>query len=253
MFLAAFFLRFESDLLIVGVFGAFAIAVLGALRWIGRTQWRADVMPNAAPGEHLERGFAHLVADASVQRLTLVAMGAGLAAYVAMTLAVSRQVGSDLGILCLGVLATFLIVMRVTRTESSRSWVDRAAAYVGVVMVVYLDQTTPAKSEWISGVSWTLLAITGSAALLRFWRSPARRFEVTSLDVLVIFIAIVLPHLSGAIPLPPDLPAGITKAIILLYVVEVLFGIELKRGVPRAALALTFGVIAARWLVAPIL
>jgi len=36
-------------------------------------------------------------------------------------------------------------------------------------------------------------------------------------------------------------------------VVEVLFGIELKRGVPRAALALTFGVIAARWLVAPIM
>ena len=254
MFLAAYFLRFESDWVIVAVFCAFAIAVLGTLRWIGRTNWRADrrVPLLATPNAGSERLLAQL-SGASAQRLTVVAMSAGLAAYVAMTLAVSGRVASDLGILGLGMLAAFLIVMSVAGNEASRTWIDRAAAYVGVVMVVYLDQTAPSKSEWIVSVSWTLLAITGAAALLRFWLSRARRFEVTSLDVLVIFIAIVLPHLSGSIPLPPDLPAGIMKAIVLLYVVEVLFGIELKRGVPRAALALTFGAIAVRWLVAPIL
>jgi hypothetical protein len=236
------------------VFCAFATAVLGTLRWIGRTTWRTDVpVPGLmAPNAGADRWIAHL-SGASAQRAAVLAMSAGLAAYVAMTLAVSGRVGSDLGILGLGMLATFLIVMSVARSEVSRTWIDRAAAYVGVVMVVYLDQTAPTKSDWVASVSWTLLAITGAAALLRFWLSPARRFEVTSLDVLVIFIAIVLPHLSGSIPLPPDLPAGIMKAIVLLYVVEVLFGVELKRSVPRAALALTFGVIAARWLVAPIL
>jgi hypothetical protein len=88
---------------------------------------------------------------------------------------------------------------------------------------------------------------------VRFGFSSARRFEVTTLDVLVIFIAVVLPHLPSALPLPADLPAGVTKAVILLYVVEVLLGLELKRALPRAALALTFGIIAARWLAAPFL
>ncbi len=102
------------------------------------------------------------------------------------------------------------------------------------MMLVYLDQTAPSKSELTSNISWTLLAVTGIAALARFWISSNRRFEVTSLDVLVLFIAVVLPNLPGSVPLPADLPAGIIKAVILLYVVEALLGLELKRAVPRA-------------------
>jgi multisubunit Na+/H+ antiporter MnhF subunit len=180
-------------------------------------------------------------------------MGGGLAAYVAMTVAVSGKVESDVGILCLALLAALAVVLSVARTETSRTWVDRIAAYVGVVLIVYLDQTAPARSELVTSISWTLLAVTGGAALVRFWLSPARRFEMTSLDVLVIFIAVVLPHLPGTVPLPADLPSGITKAIILLYVVEALLGLERRRALPRTALALTFGAIAVRWLAAPIL
>lgn len=255
LFLLAYFLRFESDVLIMAIFCAFAAAVLGTLRVLGRVGWRLNTTPaDAVPESGLRRWLSlQLLPSARLQQAALVAMGAGLSAYVAMTVSVSGRVESDLGILCVALLAMLLIVLNVVRTESSRTWIDRVAAYVGVVMIVYLDQTAPAKSELVTSASWTLLAITGAAALLRFWLSPARRFEVTSLDVLVIFIAVVLPNLPGSIPLPADLPAGITKAVILLYVVEVLFGLGLKRAVPRAALALTFGAIAARWLIAPIL
>jgi hypothetical protein len=127
------------------------------------------------------------------------------------------------------------VVLSVARSERSRGWIDRVAAYVGVVMIVYLDQTAPAKSDLVTSISWTLLAITGAAALVRFWLSSAKRFEVTSLDVLVIFIAVVLPNLPGSVSLPADLPAGITKAVILLYVVEALLGLDLKRAAARRA------------------
>ncbi len=76
---------------------------------------------------------------------------------------------------------------------------------------------------------------------------------MTSLDVLVIFIAVVLPKLSSSIPLPPDLSTGVTKAVILLYVVEALLGIESKRAVPRTAVAVILALITARWLIAPYL
>lgn len=255
LFLLAFFLRFESDLLIGSLFCGFAIAALGTLRWLGRIGWRADtgVWRHARPDGSIERWVFARLPQGRLQWLALLAMGAALSAYVAMTLVISDRVDGDLGILCVGVLGALLILLNVARSESSRVWVDRAAAYVGVVLIVYLDQTAPGKSELVVSASWTLLAITGAAALLRFWLSPARRIEVTSLDVLVVFIAVVLPNLAGSIPLPADLPAGITKAIVLLYVVEVLFGMDLRRNVPRAALALTFGVIAARSLITQIL
>jgi len=253
LFLFAYFLRFDSDLLIFGVFAAFALIVLGALRWIGRAGWRA----HASVGEtRTDEGRRWLESDrfsARLQQIALGTMGLALAAYVGMTLSISGKVGSDLGILCLALLAALLFLLSVKRTDASPTWIDRATAYIGVMMLVYLDQTAPAKSELAASISWTLLAITGIAALLRFWGSSGRRFEVTSLDVLVIFIAVVLPNLPGSVPLPADLPAGIIKAVILLYVVEALFGFELKRTVPRAALALTFGLIAIRSLIAPVL
>jgi UDP-GlcNAc:undecaprenyl-phosphate GlcNAc-1-phosphate transferase len=253
LFLLAYFLRFESDLLVTAVYCLFAATLVTFLSWLGRTGWRAHAAVESASPRWLREWVASQQPSSRIQHLALVVQGVGLAAYVATTLAISGQVESDLGILCLALLAVLLLVMGIARSEQSRTWVDRAAAYVGVVMIVYLDQTAPTKSEFVSTISWTLLTITGAAALARFWLSPAKRFEVTTLDVLVIFIAVVLPNLAGAVPLPADLPAGVTKAVILLYVVEALLGLELKRAVPRAALALTLGVIAVRWLVPPFL
>lgn len=253
LFLLAYFLRFESDLMVVGVFCTFAFVVLGALRWLGRTGWRARAPEVPTTTSSLWQRLTLLSRGPRLQTCALAAMGVGLAAYVTTIVSISGRVGTDVGILCLGLLGTLLIVLSVARTERSRAWFDRVAAYVGVALIVYLDQTAPAKNEFVSSLSWTLLAITGVAALLRFCLSPARRFELTSLDVLVVFIAIVMPNLPGSVPLPPDLPAGIAKAVILLYVVEALLGLELRRTVPRAAFALTLGVIAMRWLGAPIL
>jgi hypothetical protein len=63
-----------------------------------------------------------------------------------------------------------------------------------------------------------------------------------------VFIALVIPNLPGSVALPADLPGGIAKAVILLYGVEMLLTIDLKRLVPRFILMTTLAVIAARAL-----
>lgn len=252
LFLLAYLLRFESDAVVLAAFCAFALLVLGVLRVLGRSSWRAHVRPGA-PLASAREWIALQVPPLRLQQFAVVAMGAGLAAYVAMALSINRHVESDVGILCLVLLAALLAAFSIARAQHARAWVDRAAAYVGVLLIVYLDQTAPQKSELMASISWTLLGVTGAAAVLRSWWSATRRLEVTSLDVLVVFVAIVLPNLPGSLPLPQYLPAGITKAVILLYVVEAALGLELERALPRMALAVTFGVIAARWLVTPLL
>ena len=67
--------------------------------------------------------------------------------------------------------------------------------------------------------------------------------------MIVIFVALVLPNLPGSLSLPADLPGGIAKAVILLYVVEMLLTVDLKRMMPRVFLALTLAVIAGRALI----
>jgi hypothetical protein len=58
-----------------------------------------------------------------------------------------------------------------------------------------------------------------------------------------------MPNLPGLVQLPPDLPAGVAKSVILLYVVEMLLTVDLRHLLPRVFLGLTFAFIAARALV----
>lgn len=114
------------------------------------------------------------------------------------------------------------------------------------MLLVYLDQTIPHKPAAVTVLSWISIGVTGVAALTRFWLSPTRRFELTTLDLIVIFIALVLPNLPGSVQLPADLPGGVAKVIILLYVVEMLLTVRVRHLTPRVFLAVTLALIAGR-------
>jgi UDP-GlcNAc:undecaprenyl-phosphate/decaprenyl-phosphate GlcNAc-1-phosphate transferase len=242
--LLAYSLRFESDFEVVLAFCAFTGVVLGSLHWATRTGWRLN-HPGQSGG--LRRYLNGFTPAARLPALALGVMTTCLAAYATTVLASSRHVGVDLGLMCLAMLIV-LLLLSLWKAQRSLLWFERAAAYISVVLLVYLDQTMPNKPPLLTTLSWTCVGITGAAALVRFWLSPTRRFELTTLDLIVLFIALVLPNLPGSIALPADLPGGIAKAVILLYVVEMLLTIDFKRLMPRMFLALTLAVIAGRAL-----
>ena len=241
--LLAYFLRFESDWTVMLVFCAFAALILGTLRVALQADWRVGRHPS-----ELRQYLNTFSPAARIPTLTLGLMVGCLAVYAAAVLVSSRRVGADLGVMCFAMLLV-LLLLAVWKAERSLVWFERAAAYVSVVMLVYLDQTTPHKPQALTVFFWTCIGITGAAALTRFWLSPTRRFELTTLDLIVIFVALVLPNLPGSVQLPADLPGGIAKAIVLFYVVEMLSTIDLKRLMPRVLLGLTLAVIAGRALV----
>jgi UDP-GlcNAc:undecaprenyl-phosphate GlcNAc-1-phosphate transferase len=242
--LLAYSLRFESDLDVIAAFGAFAGVVLGLMRWAARSGWKLSYPGEGAGLRRYINGFSP---TARLPTLALVVMTTCLIVYAIAVLASSGHVGVDLGLMCLGLLIV-LLLLSTWKAQRSLQWFERAAIYISVVLLVYLDQTTPNKPPLLTTFSWTCVGITGAAALVRFWVSPTRRFELTTLDLIVLFIALVLPNLPGSIALPADLPGGIAKAVILLYVVEMLLTIDLKHLMPRMLLVITLAVIAGRAL-----
>lgn len=242
--LLAYFLRFESDLSVVVVFCAFVGTVLGLLHQASRLGWHLGQIPLTGV-RHYINGFAPA---AHVPMLALGVMACCLALYAATVLVSSHRVGIDLGVMSFTLLVV-LLALTSWRAERSLQRFERAAAYISVVLLVYLDQTIPHKPPLLTMLSWTVIGVTGVAALVRFWLSPTRRFELTTLDLIVIFISLVLPNLPGSVPLPADLPGGIAKAIILLYVVEMLLTVDLQRFMPRVFLGLTLAVITGRALI----
>jgi UDP-GlcNAc:undecaprenyl-phosphate GlcNAc-1-phosphate transferase len=243
--LLAYFLRFESDSEVVIAFCAFAGLVLGLLRRATQVGWKLNYLGGDSGG--IRRYINGFTPAARIPALALGVMTTCLVIYATTVLASSRHVGLDLGLMCLGMLIA-LLLLSTWKAQRSLQWFERTATYISVVLLVYLDQTMPNKPLLLTTLSWTCVGITGAAALVRFWVSPTRRFELTTLDLIVLFIALVLPNLPGSIALPADLPGGIAKAVILLYVVEMLLTIDLKRLMPRMFLALTLAVIAGRAL-----
>jgi UDP-GlcNAc:undecaprenyl-phosphate/decaprenyl-phosphate GlcNAc-1-phosphate transferase len=240
--LLAYFMRFEADLAVATVFCGFAVTVLGLLHWARSTGWQLHQGERMGP---LRGRLAFLPTSARLPSIALAIMLVCLIAYAATVLLVAPHVGKDLGVLSLGMLA-ILMLLSVWKAHESLHWFERTATYVSVVLLVYLDQTALDHSEALATVSWTLIGITGAAAVARFWFSPTRRFEVTTLDLIVVFVALVLPNLPGSLQLPADLPPGIAKSVILLYVVEMLLTFDLKRLMPRLILGVTLVAIAGR-------
>jgi UDP-GlcNAc:undecaprenyl-phosphate/decaprenyl-phosphate GlcNAc-1-phosphate transferase len=242
--LLAYSLRFESDSEVFLAFCVFAGMVLGLLRRAAQLGWRLKYLGESSGFRHYINGFSPA---ARIPALALGVMTTCLVIYATTVLASNRPVGADLGLMCLGMLIVLLLLSS-WKAQRSLQWFERTATYISVVLLVYLDQTMPNKPPLFTTLSWTCVGITGAAALVRFWLSPTRRFELTTLDLIVLFIALVLPNLPGSITLPADLPGGIAKAVILLYVVEMLLTIDFMRLMPRMFLMLTLAVIAGRAL-----
>lgn len=240
--LLAYFLRFVSDLDVILVFCSFAGVVMGLLRWALRSGWRLWLLRPVAPASEVTEvnGISR-----HHPALAPFVMSSFLAAYALMVVVSSRRVGGDLGLTCFSLFLVLLVLSR-RKPGQSLQWLMRAVAYVSVVTLVYLDQTIPNKPPLITTLSWTCIAITGIAALVRFWLSPQYRFELTTLDVIVIFIALVIPNLPGSLALPADLPAGIAKGLILLYVVEMLLTMDRNYLMARVFLMVTLVTIAGR-------
>jgi UDP-GlcNAc:undecaprenyl-phosphate/decaprenyl-phosphate GlcNAc-1-phosphate transferase len=243
--LLAYSLRFASDAQVLIAFCVFAAVVLGLLHRASRVGWRLTHLGHQSGRLRLYvNGFAPA---ARLPALALGVMTTCLAIYAMAVLASSRHVGVDLGLMCVAMLIV-LLLLSTSKTQGPLRWFERTATYISVVLLVYLDQTMPNKPPLLTTLSWSCVGITGAAALVRFWLLPTRRFELTTLDLIVLFIALVLPNLPGSIALPADLPGGIAKAVILLYVVEMLLTIELKYRMPRMFLTVTLAVIAGRAL-----
>lgn len=247
LFLLAYFLRFESDVSILTVYAVFCATLLATLRVATRRHW------------HVRTGSALPVASALMARLRqpataqLISRGAawlmavGFIAYAATVIVARRHVAGDISVLSASML---LIVVGMSSSGflGSLMWLERLAAYVGIIMLVYLDQTALGKTPLLSSITWGAVMLTAAGALIRVLLSQTRRFQVTALDVLVAFVAVVIPNLPGLVSLPPDLPGGILKAVVLLYVIEMTEGAGMRRLVPRTLLAVLLAAVTLRGL-----
>jgi UDP-GlcNAc:undecaprenyl-phosphate GlcNAc-1-phosphate transferase len=244
LFLAAYFLRFESDVLIIGVFGVFALASITLLHSAQVRGWRWRHVQGPQNRSLIARQLRWLRSPERLPRCALIFLCLGVPAYGLVAILRAAAVSSDLAVLATGLLLLGVFALP-WMWNRDLGWIERGAIYVAAAAVVYLDQTNSPEHGPVSLAFFTVLA---GAVAVRFRLANDRRFEVTPLDVLVIFIALVVPNLPSTIPLPPGLAFGIGKVIVLLYAIEMILTARLRWNVSRAVAAFVLAALAIRGL-----
>jgi len=247
MFLLAYFMRFESDLLIGLSFLALSVGVLGSLSVAEKRGWRIRRERADQPAHGFVQGLRGHLNRMGLQQVAGGVLLLSAASYAGLVATRVAEVQPDLAMLSLALAGMLLIATRARANVAA--WLDRAVAYTTVLIVVYLDQqqVMPSALSWLPPLSLPLIA--AFAAVLRLMLASDQTFRANSLDLLVLFIAIVVLQLPGPMQLPAGFAAGAVKAVLLLYVAEMSLAASGRRFVLRTLLGVILVAFSLRALI----
>lgn len=215
--LLAYYLRFESDALVMTTFVLAAVVILAAIHVPLARGWRKPSTEHhralPASTEQNSQVTARVALWAArfavVSLLVLVVLIALLAAPLTPTMG--------------GTLLALWVVLAVVAWRHGSyplTWFERGAIYVLGALLVFALQSAPAALAQVRGVLDIYFVLLAFAVVAGFRWSRTRSFAMTPLDYLVIFIAFAVPSLPGTVLQQLHVGEFIAKLIVLFYGVE---------------------------------
>jgi len=227
----AYLLRWQSDVVLLGMYLLFAVAVLMLF-----------VRPHNTAAESVERWVSSIpgreVSNSSGRRAMgdwpLDLLYLAVPSFLAWSITVPREIPSEGGILagCLG-----LAVIGSLLTRYALSWVVRAALYIGSMCLLYYGEAFP-RTTFTGALTPMNMAIVALAVLviLAIRLAGEYRFQITPLDSLIALLAAAMPFL-------PEMSIGnvsigllMAKSIVLFFAFELLLYL-------RSSAAIRLGVV----------
>jgi UDP-GlcNAc:undecaprenyl-phosphate GlcNAc-1-phosphate transferase len=234
LFVTAYILRFESDFLILAVVTTFFAAAILVLQLATRSRWQvrtiqavpaASMRPGSAPqpgvSQAPRRSLASAAAVVLLPRAAYWAIAVGLVAYASLIVIDTGSLPGDFRMLILLLLAVIVGFSAVLRT-APLTIVEKGALYVTATTLVYIDTILLPENRGLSALTWAAVGIAVAGTAIRLRLNTDRRFQITPLDLIVLFMALVVPSLPGTLSLPEGGALAIAKLVILFYALEVL-------------------------------
>jgi UDP-GlcNAc:undecaprenyl-phosphate GlcNAc-1-phosphate transferase len=221
LFLLAYWMRYESDLAIMGVVTAFFVVSIAIFQAAERHGWRFRTHPQSKHDSFLSRMVAKLLEPRYLPRWSYLAVALAVGAYALLILTETAKVSDDVQLLLLALLGVTGVLLAVLRAKPLNI-IEKGALYITAAVLVYLDSVILPEQRLFTAMSWTAICGAAVGTILRLRLSPDRRFVLTPLDLIVLFVALVVPSLSGSFGLPDGGAAGIAKLVTLFYAIEVL-------------------------------
>lgn len=220
LFVAAWFLRYSSDLTVILSFVAVLLTVPMVIRTAQLCRWQLRPLERAARvADRGDPGAAPLRLTRAAARLWL---GLTLAAYAAWVLLLGVRPTRDVSVLALmlGLALGWGLVVRRRREEVGT--LDKIALYCSAALAIFLSKQAlpawgrPALVEWLFFPAM-LIAL---AVCIRSVKD--REFRFTPLDILVLLLVVTIPNLPDSIASTRSLGISVAELVLLFYGLEAL-------------------------------
>jgi UDP-GlcNAc:undecaprenyl-phosphate GlcNAc-1-phosphate transferase len=221
LFLMAYWLRYESDLTILGAVTIFFVVAITMLQTATRRGLHFREESQLRNDSPLTRFVSMIREPRYLPRWSYIAVAAGVGVYSCLIIAATVSVSGDVQILVISLLVVSAVLLVVLRAKPLNI-VEKAALYVTTAVIVYLDSAVLPAHRMFSALSWAAIGVAAGGTVLRLRLAPDRRFVMTPLDLIVLFVALVVPSLPGTFALPDGGARGIAKLVILFYALEAL-------------------------------
>lgn len=225
LFVTAWYLRYESDPAIIALFAGLSLLTIGSLQLAGASGWRLrpenrDGVPGSS---RVGRVIVWLREPNRLPRWSLLAIAIGVTLYFIAVAWVNPQPSEDVQIMAAIVALAMLCLLSVRWRQTEAGWALKGAAFLALVMAVYFDRQAPTWLDSRPALQIALFAALVISIVIRFRIASDRRFRVTPLDILVIFIAVAVPNLPGSVISSATVGESLAKLVVLMYGVETLF------------------------------
>lgn len=213
---SAYLFRYQSDAFILVFYAAFVVMTIGSLNFALKFHWRVRMSQR-------QKTFENAI---TCRTRELLAKWAGigilvLPIYLVVGAVSIEKVFSDIGVLAL-IIFLVLLVELTRRRHSDLSWYERGSVYVISTYIVYLVDTAPGLGTQHPAYSTLFFVALALMVVLGFRFSNQPRFNVTTLDFIVIFAAFALTWLPGSLLNATAAGELVTKIIVLFYALELL-------------------------------
>jgi UDP-GlcNAc:undecaprenyl-phosphate GlcNAc-1-phosphate transferase len=221
LFILAYWMRYESDVAILGVVTLFFAGVLALLQIATRRHWRFRTGREAQKDTPLSRLVTTLHQPRYLPRWSYFAVALGIGVYALLVTAETATLSTDVRLLLMALLAVTVIWFGILRVKPL-SIVEKASLYVTAAVLVYTDSVVVYDHALTNILNWAAILTAAAGTLVRLRLTKDRGFELTPLDLIVLFVALVVPSLPGTLGLPHGGALGIAKLVIMFYAIEVL-------------------------------
>lgn len=222
LMLLAWWMRFDLELNVLLAFTLVAGLVIGCVYFAEHSGWQWQGAGGIRLAGVVEQRVPWLKAPRHLPRWGNLIAWACLSLYAAIVAVTADGVSADIAWLAAGLAGVMILAASGLVPGHLVIGPAHAAAYVAVLVLVYVDHVEVAELRWFWLLKWLLFPVLTAAVILRlrFWRE--RRFEITTLDVLIVLLALVVPNLPGLMRPGSHLGLSVAKLVVLLYSVELL-------------------------------